>query len=107
MRSMALKTCSFAMSGPMTRLNTGRTTFATLRSIGKMRSKYQLRTSGRLSSRSVSAVGAQSTTRRSYAPSSDARFTSVRLKSSSSPGITDNSSALIASTPPHSMTPST
>ena len=39
----------------------GRTTFTTRRCTGKIRSMYQFMMSGRLSSRSVSAVGAQST----------------------------------------------
>ena len=44
---------------------TGRTILATLRSMGNSFSMYQESASGRLSSRNVSAVGAQSTTTRS------------------------------------------
>ena len=46
----------------VTFVSIGRTTFATRRPIGNIFSIYQDSTSGRLSSLSVSAVGAQSTT---------------------------------------------
>ena len=60
---------------------------------------YQFMTSGSESRRSVSAVGAQSTTTMSNAPLSTCVLTSMRLKISSSPGITVSSSAWIASVP--------
>ena len=60
---------------------------------------YQFMTSGSESSRSVSAVGAQSTISRSYLPPSTWVFTSISAKISSSPGITESSSAWIVSTP--------
>ena len=50
------------------RSRTGRTTFTTRRSMGKMRSMYQRAISGSESRRSVSAVGAQSMTTQSKAP---------------------------------------
>ncbi len=79
--------------------SSGRMVFTTRRSTGKMRSMYQFMASGSDSRRRVSAVGAQSTTSRSYRPESTWVFTSVRAKISSSPGITDSSSASMASTP--------
>ena len=77
----------------------GRIVFTTRRSTGKIRSMYQFMTSGSESSRSVSAVGAQSTTSMSNAPLSTCVLTSIRLKISSSPGITVSSSAWIVSVP--------
>ena len=71
----------------------GRIVFTTRFSTGKIRSMYQFMISGRDSSRSVSAVGAQSTTSRSAVPSSTCRLTSMRPKISSRPGMTDSSSA--------------
>ena len=59
---MAANTLSPAMGRVVILDTIGRTARTTLRSTGKMRSMYQFMTSGRLSSRSVSAVGAQSTT---------------------------------------------
>ena len=77
----------------------GRSVFTTRRSTGKIRSMYQFITSGSESSRSVSAVGAQSTMSRSYLPAWTWVFTSMSAKISSSPGITESSSAWIVSTP--------
>jgi hypothetical protein len=81
----------------------GRMPFTRRRCTGKMRSMYQFMISGRESNRSVSAVGAQSTTRRSYLPPSTCVFTSIRLKISSRPGITESSSAWMVSTPAQFM----
>ncbi len=81
----------------------GRTAFTTFRSTGQIRSMYQFMISGRLSSRRVSAVGAQSTTRTSKLPLSTWVFTSINAKISSSPGITVSSSAWIVSVPAQFM----
>ncbi len=64
-----------------------------------MRSMYQLRASGNASSRSVSAVGAQSTTITSQRPDRMWSRTSSSASTSSAPGSTVSSSASIGSTP--------
>ena len=64
---------------------------------------YQFMISGSESNRRVSAVGAQSTTSRSYLPLSTCVRTSMSAKISSSPGITESSSAWIDSTPAQFM----
>ena len=61
-RSTAANTLSPAIGSVVIFDTMGRTAFTTLRSTGKIRSMYQFMISGRLSSRRVSAVGAQSTT---------------------------------------------
>ena len=88
----------------MTRLSTGPIMRFIRRPIGKTRSMYQERMSGRDSSRIVSAVGAQSTTRTSHSPDSAWVLMSPRAKTSSSPGTTASSSASMASTPAQSNT---
>ena len=60
-RSTASKTRSPAIGSEVTRDTIGRTVFTIFRSTGKTRSMYHCITSGRESSRRVSAVGAQST----------------------------------------------
>ena len=60
---------------------------------------HQRAASGNESSRSVSPVGAQSTTITSHSPSSTWRLSRSRLNSSSPPGGTVSSSAAIRSTP--------
>ena len=60
---------------------------------------YHCITSGSESSRSVSAVGAQSTISTSYFPLSTWVFTSISAKISSRPGSTVSSSAWIVSVP--------
>ena len=100
-RSTAAKNRSPAIGREVILVTMGRTPFTTRRCTGKMRSMYQLMTSGNERRRSVSAVGAQSTTRRSYRLPSTCVLTSMRLKISSRPGITDSSSAWIVSTPAH------
>ena len=60
---------------------------------------HQRAASGKESSRSVSPVGAQSTTITSQSPSSTWRLSRSRLNSSSPPGGTVSSSAAIRSTP--------
>ena len=64
-RSTAAKIRSSAMGIEVSRDSSGRIVFTTRRSTGKIRSMYQFIASGSDSSRSVSAVGAQSTTSRS------------------------------------------
>ena len=66
---------------------------------GKTLSSHQRATSGNDSSRSVSPVGAQSTITASYSPDSWWRLIASRLNSSSIPGGTVSSSALMRSTP--------
>ncbi len=61
-RSTAANTLSPAIGSVVIRETMGRTAFTTLRSTGKIRSMYQFMISGSDSRRSVSAVGAQSTT---------------------------------------------
>ena len=61
-RSTAAKTWSPAIGSDVIFDTIGRTVFTTRRSTGKIRSMYQFMISGSDSSRSVSAVGAQSTT---------------------------------------------
>ena len=62
-------------------------------------SSHQRAASGKLSSRSVSPVGAQSTTITSHSPDSTWALSTSRLKSSSPPGGTVSSSAAIRSVP--------
>jgi hypothetical protein len=62
---------------------------------------YQLKMSGRLRKRIVSAVGAQSTTTTSHSPDVAYALMSARAKISSRPGMTLSSSASMASTPAH------
>ena len=69
------------------------------RSTGKTRSMYQPSASGSASSRSVSAVGAQSTTMTSHAADSAWLRSSSSASTSSAPGSTVSSSAVIGSTP--------
>ena len=66
---------------------------------GKTFCSHQRATSGKDSSRSVSPVGAQSTMTQPKRPSSWWRLICSRLKSSSRPGGTVSSSALMRSTP--------
>ena len=61
-RSTAANTWSPAIGSDVIFESIGRTVLTMRRSTGKMRSMYQFMISGRLSRRSVSAVGAQSTT---------------------------------------------
>ena len=72
---------------------------ASLRCEGKILSSHQVATSGNESSRSVSPVGAQSTTTQSNSPSSWWRLICSSEKSSSIPGGTVSSSAAMRSTP--------
>ncbi len=58
----ALKTSSPGSGMLVIRLSTGRAALRMRRSVGRIRSTYQESTSGSDSRRSVSAVGAQSTT---------------------------------------------
>ena len=69
------------------------------------RSSHQRAASGNESSRSVSPVGAQSTTIASHSPDSAWRLSWSRLNSSSAPGGTVSSSAAIRSTPRSASTP--
>ena len=69
------------------------------RSNGKTLSSHQRATSGNDSSRSVSPVGAQSTTSTSNSPASWWRLSARSENSSSAPGGTVSSSALMRSTP--------
>ena len=68
-------------------------------------SSHQRAASGNESSRSVSPVGAQSTTITSQSPDSAWAFSASRLNSSSPPGGTVSSSAAIRSTPRSISTP--
>ena len=68
-------------------------------------SSHQRAASGNDSSRSVSPVGAQSTTITSHSPDSTWRLSRSRLNSSSPPGGTVSSSAAIRSTPRSMSTP--
>ena len=79
--------------------NSERAQGASLRCEGRMRSSHQVTTSGNESSRSVSPVGAQSTTTQSNSPSSWWRLIHSSEKSSSIPGGTVSSSAAMRSTP--------
>ena len=67
-RSTASKRSSRGTAGPDTRDSSGRTARSARRCAGKTRSTYQDSASGSASSRSVSPVGAQSTTTRSHGP---------------------------------------
>ena len=67
---------------------------------------YHPSASGSANSRSVSAVGAQSTTITSQSPLTAWLRSSSRASTSSAPGITVSSSAVIASTPAASSTES-
>ena len=68
-------------------------------------SSHQRAASGKESSRSVSPVGAQSTTIASHSPESVCCLSASRLNSSSPPGGTVSSSAAIRSTPRSISTP--
>ena len=65
---------------------------------------YQPRASGSASNRSVSAVGAQSTTITSHRPERACRRSSSSASTSSAPGITVISSAATGSMPAASST---
>ncbi len=65
---------------------------------------YHPSASGSASSRRVSAVGAQSTTRTSHSPDLACARTSSRASTSSAPGMTVSSSAATGSTPATSST---
>ena len=67
---------------------------------------YHPSASGRASRRSVSAVGAQSTMITSHVPLTAWLRSSSRASTSSAPGMTVSSSAVIASTPAASSTDS-
>ena len=84
---------------PMKGCTIGRASFITLRSIGKIRFRYQRATSGKASSCRVSPVGAQSTTRTSNWRVSAWRRIHIRLAISSIPGGVASSSAMMSSTP--------
>jgi hypothetical protein len=98
-RRNASKTVSSGIGSPDALLSSGRKVRTTLRSALKMRSMYQLSASGSASSRSVSAVGAQSTTITSQRPERTWSRTSSSASTSSAPGNTVSSSASIGSTP--------
>jgi hypothetical protein len=83
----------------------GRATSSRRRWWGKTRASHQRATSGQLRRRSVSPVGAQSTTITSQRPDASASPSAMRATSSSSPGGTASSCAAIRSTPRSVRTP--
>ena len=78
--------------------------FTTRRSIGKTRVMYQPSTSGSASNRSVSAVGAQSTTITSHCPERACSRSSRARAPPRGPGTPSSSSASTGSTPATSKT---
>ena len=92
-RSMAPKTLPPGIGTPAARVSTGRSALTTRCCTGKTRCMYQPRASGSASSRSVSAVGAQSTTTRSQSSLSACSRSSSSASTSSAPGMTVSSSA--------------
>jgi hypothetical protein len=112
---MAIRLCTSRWMSSITRSSgsersknaraSGRAAVSRALSRPSTRSSHQRAASGNESSRSVSPVGAQSTTIASHSPDSAWRLSCSRLNSSSAPGGTVSSSAAIRSTPRSASTP--